>query len=48
MGAATEASAAKGAACAAYGARAFLALLDDVHRFDLSRLRPGPLGEVVS
>ncbi|MCK0198959.1 creatininase family protein [Ancylobacter sp. 6x-1] len=44
MGDATEASVEKGEACAAYGARAFIALLDDVHRFDLRRLAPGPLG----
>lgn len=44
IGDAGEASAEKGAACAAYGARAFVALLDDVARFDLSRLPDGPLG----
>jgi creatinine amidohydrolase len=44
MGDAAEASKEKGEACALYGARAFIALLADVHRFDLSRLPDGPLG----
>ena len=44
MGDATEASKEKGEACALYGARAFIELLADVHRFDLSRLPDGPLG----
>ncbi len=44
MGNATEASLEKGEACAAYGARAFVELLADVHRFDLARLPAGPLG----
>ncbi|WP_428031115.1 creatininase family protein [Ancylobacter sp.] len=44
MGNAGEASREKGEACALYGARAFVELLADVHRFDLSRLPAGPLG----
>ncbi len=44
MGDATEATPAKGEACLAFGARAFIALLDDVNRFDLARLPAGPLG----
>ncbi|HSI41694.1 MAG TPA: creatininase family protein [Xanthobacteraceae bacterium] len=43
MGDATEADTMKGLACAAFGAEAFLALLADVHRFDLARLAAGPL-----
>ena len=34
----------KGEAALEHGARAFLALLEDVHRFDLARLKEGPLG----
>ena len=41
MGDATKASAEKGAAVADYWADAFIALLRDVDRFDLSRLRSG-------
>ncbi|MCS0497437.1 creatininase family protein [Ancylobacter sp. MQZ15Z-1] len=44
MGDATEASVEKGETCAFYGARAFVELLADVHRFDLARLPAGPLG----
>ena len=44
MGDATEANTEKGRACAVYGARAFVALLADVQRFDLARLAAGPLG----
>lgn len=44
MGDATEASLEKGETCALYGARAFVELLSDVHRFDLARLPAGPLG----
>jgi creatinine amidohydrolase len=44
MGDATEASIEKGNACALYGARAFIELLADINRFDLSRLPAGPLG----
>ncbi|MBB3772310.1 creatinine amidohydrolase [Angulomicrobium tetraedrale] len=44
MGDATQASLEKGEACALYGARAFVELLADVHRFDLKRLAEGPLG----
>ncbi len=43
MGDAAAATAEKGQASAAYGADALLALLDDVERFDLSRLPVGPL-----
>ncbi|WP_029353443.1 creatininase family protein [Bosea sp. 117] len=43
MGDAREASADKGAACATYGARAFVELLAEVQAFDLARLAPGPL-----
>jgi len=35
----------KGEAALDFGARAFVALLEDVHRFDLARLKAGPLGE---
>ncbi|MFK8249920.1 creatininase family protein [Ancylobacter terrae] len=48
MGDATEASPDKGAACAAFGARAFVELLADVARFDLDRLPAGPLGTGVA
>jgi creatinine amidohydrolase len=47
-GAAGNAAAAtldKGEAALDFGARAFVALLEDVHRFDLARLKAGPLGE---
>src|SRR6266851_1544701 len=35
----------KGEAALDFGARAFVALIEDVHRFDLARLKEGPLGE---
>jgi creatinine amidohydrolase len=35
----------KGESALDHGARAFVALLEDVHRFDLARLKAGPLGE---
>jgi creatinine amidohydrolase len=44
MGNASIASAAKGEACADYGATAFIELLEDVASFDLARLGKGPLG----
>ena len=44
VGNATAASAEKGEAALAYGARAFVELLGEVDRFDLSRLEQGPLG----
>jgi creatinine amidohydrolase len=44
VGDATRATAAKGEAALAHGARAFVELLQDVDRFDLSRLADGPLG----
>ena len=43
VGDATAATAAKGDAALGHGARAFVALLDDVRRFDLARLADGPL-----
>jgi creatinine amidohydrolase len=44
VGDASLATAQKGEAALDHGARAFVALLDDVERFDLARLTPGPLG----
>jgi creatinine amidohydrolase len=44
VGNATAATAAKGEAVLDHGARAFIALLDDVARFDPGNLAPGPLG----
>ena len=44
VGDATHASAAKGEAAFAQGATAFVELLREVDRFDLARLREGPLG----
>lgn len=44
IGNARAASKEKGEQAAEYGARAFVALLEDVHRFDLKRLKAGPLG----
>lgn len=44
MGDALAATAAKGEACADYGATAFVELLQDIEGFDLSRLKKGPLG----
>jgi creatinine amidohydrolase len=43
LGDATQASAAKGEAAIAHGAAAFVELLREVDRFDLARLREGPL-----
>jgi creatinine amidohydrolase len=43
IGDATQATAAKGEAALAHGARAFVELLEDVARFDLARLADGPL-----
>jgi creatinine amidohydrolase len=43
-GDASLATAEKGEAALDHGARAFLALLRDVEKFDLQRLAPGPLG----
>ena len=43
IGDATLATAAKGEAALAHGARAFVELLEDVARFDLARLAQGPL-----
>lgn len=45
VGNAAAATAAKGEAALAHGARAFVALLSEVHRFDLARLAEGPLPE---
>jgi creatinine amidohydrolase len=44
IGDATVATAAKGEAALAHGARAFVELLEDVAGFDLARLAEGPLG----
>jgi creatinine amidohydrolase len=44
VGDATRATAAKGDTALAHGARAFVELLAEVHRFDLGRLKQGPLG----
>jgi creatinine amidohydrolase len=44
VGDATLATPDKGAAALDHGARAFVALLNDVARFDLAGLPPGPLG----
>lgn len=43
-GDASLATAEKGVAALDHGARAFVALLQDVGKFDLARLAPGPLG----
>jgi len=45
LGDATLATAAKGDAALAHGAQAFVELLREVERFDLARLREGPLAE---
>ena len=45
VGDATLASAAKGEAALAHGAQAFVELLREIDRFDLARLRKGPLDE---
>jgi creatinine amidohydrolase len=44
VGDASAATAPKGAAALAYGAQAFIELLGEVDRFELTRLRGGPLG----
>ena len=44
LGDATLASALKGEAALTHGAEAFVELLREVDRFDLARLREGPLG----
>jgi creatinine amidohydrolase len=44
MGDASLATAAKGEAALAHGAKAFVELLGEVARFDLARLGKGPLG----
>ncbi len=46
LGDATLASAAKGEAALTHGAQAFVELLREVDRFDLARLREGPLGNL--
>jgi creatinine amidohydrolase len=43
VGNAIEASREKGERALEHGARAFVQLLEDMHRFDLKRLAPGPL-----
>jgi creatinine amidohydrolase len=45
VGDATQASAAKGEAALAHGAQAFVELVCEMHRFDLARLREGPLSD---
>jgi creatinine amidohydrolase len=45
VGDATQASAAKGEAALAQGAKAFVELLREIDRFDLARLKEGPLAE---
>ena len=45
VGDATQASAAKGEAALAHGAQAFVELVREMDRFDLARLREGPLGD---
>ena len=45
VGDATQASAAKGEAALAHGAQAFVELLREMDRFDLARLREGPLSD---
>jgi creatinine amidohydrolase len=44
LGDASLATAQNGEAALDHGARAFVALLEDVARFDLTRLKDGPLG----
>ncbi|MDB5602670.1 MAG: Creatininase [Xanthobacteraceae bacterium] len=44
LGDATQATAAKGEAALNHGAQSFVELLQEVDRFDLSKLAPGPLG----
>jgi creatinine amidohydrolase len=45
VGDATQASAAKGEAALAHGAQAFVELMREMDRFDLARLREGPLSD---
>ena len=45
VGDATQASAAKGEAALAHGAQAFVELVREMDRFDLARLREGPLSD---
>ena len=45
VGDATQASAAKGEAALAHGAQAFVELVREMDRFDLTRLREGPLSD---
>jgi creatinine amidohydrolase len=45
VGDATQASVAKGEAALDHGAKAFVELLREIDRFDLSRLRKGPIAE---
>ena len=45
VGDATQASAAKGEAALAHGAQTFVELVREMDRFDLTRLREGPLGD---
>ena len=45
VGDATQASAAKGEAALAHGAQAFVELVREMDRFDLARLRDGPLSD---
>jgi creatinine amidohydrolase len=45
VGDATQASAAKGDAALAHGAQAFVELMREMDRFDLARLREGPLSD---
>jgi creatinine amidohydrolase len=44
VGDATHATREKGEKAVEFGARAFVELLEDVHRFDMARLAKGPLG----
>jgi creatinine amidohydrolase len=44
VGNAKAATAQKGEAALEHGARAFVELLNEVDRFDLAKLKPGPLG----
>jgi creatinine amidohydrolase len=45
VGDATQATAEKGEAALAHGAKAFVELLREIDRFDLGRLKEGPLAE---
>jgi len=48
VGDATQATAAKGEAALAHGAKAFIELLREIDRFDLGRLKEGPLAKPFS